>query len=141
MCLALHVALFALGMLALVKGEIRLTFLGEVRGVPAYIAGGLLTFPFPATFLSDIFGGFLAPRMGIPPDASWVQPVYWVKETLGWPLAAACCLTAVVIAAMNAKPASTLPTPPPDETSPRKVRVMRTLNQDIRPGPDDRVHG
>lgn len=59
MCLIVEIIMTIMGIIALVKGELKVIGKHPVRGVPAYIIGGLMTATLPMAFAVGFIVGFV----------------------------------------------------------------------------------
>ncbi|HUE72699.1 MAG TPA: hypothetical protein VMP01_17570 [Pirellulaceae bacterium] len=59
MCLIVEIIMTIMGIVALVKGEIKVIGKHPVRGIPAYIIGGLMTATLPMAFAVGFIAGFV----------------------------------------------------------------------------------
>jgi hypothetical protein len=95
------VGMVVMGILALTRGTIKLSFRRAVVGTPARIIGVLLILPLPMYFAFVVVAGVIMAELPQVPDRR--EPPIWLCA-VGTALAALSVITAVVIGALTATP-------------------------------------
>jgi hypothetical protein len=106
------ILLLVVGVIVLVKGEVKLTRTRVARGGPAYVVGALLALPLPLAFGIGLVYGVMMGARNQPIDPKALQAKFAPIE-LGIDIA--CLLGAVIIAAVTAKPVGRRPAAPVDD--------------------------